>query len=80
MIISTKFTSQTASNSSDNAKYIPYLIPSVKRGKIKAIDVSNYSLDEIKIVNKILSKEVKGFYYSKLFHLVKPQFFGYWYY
>ena len=44
-------------NPADIKRWTPELIPLAKSGKIKAIGVSNHSLEEIKLAQSILSKE-----------------------
>lgn len=44
-------------NSLDVEHWSPYLIPMLKSGKVKAVDVSNHSLEQVKSVNEILGAE-----------------------
>lgn len=46
-------------NSLDVDRWSPYLIPALKSGKVKAVGVSNHSLEQVKRVNEILA--VEGF-------------------
>lgn len=44
-------------NSLDVERWTPYLIPALKSGKVKAVGVSNHSLEQVKRVNEILGAE-----------------------
>ena len=44
-------------NSLDVERWSPYLIPALKSGKVKAVGVSNHSLEQVKRVNEILATE-----------------------
>lgn len=44
-------------NSLDVERWTPYLIPALKNGKVKAVGVSNHSLEQVKRVNEILGAE-----------------------
>ncbi|OOF43206.1 aldo/keto reductase [Rodentibacter rarus] len=44
-------------NSLDVERWSPYLIPALKSGKVKAVGVSNHSLEQVKRVNEILGAE-----------------------
>lgn len=44
-------------NALDVERWTPYLIPALKSGKVKAVGVSNHSLEQVKRVNEILGAE-----------------------
>ncbi|OZI61177.1 aldo/keto reductase [Bordetella genomosp. 11] len=43
-------------NPADVARWTPYLIPLLKRGKVKHIGVSNHNLEEIALANRVLGE------------------------